>query len=522
MLKLASIFTDHMVLQREKPIAVWGCSDKDEVTIRLYSESDNINEVISASTKKQKFMTWLSPQKASGPYALEVTDGTDKVVFCDVMIGEVWLAGGQSNMEFELHNCNGGADEVNNVTPGKVRYYYTPKIAWYGTEMEEALSQTSWELSTPTNCGKWSAVGYFFAKKLAQNLGVTVGVIGCNWGGTSASCWTSRQKLEQYPELKGYLEEYDEAVKDMDEAAYIKEYEDYVVYQAEFDKNVGNYYMTNPNPTWEEAISLFGENKYPGPMGPRNFSRPYGLYEVMLKQVMPFSLRGFIFYQGEEDDNRPYTYKTLLTAMIEQWREDWQDDTTSFLLVQLPRFRNEGEDDCKNWPFIREAQMLVAKELKNVGLAVTLDLGEDRNIHPLEKKQVGERLAKVALYQTYGMIPSKEALAPQYKECRIENDKVVISFEYAEDGFDVVGDKVDNFEIAGEDKVYVPAMATVDGSNIILKSEEISKPLYARYYWTNYADVNIYGKNGIALAPFRTSLEDGAKANGSRQGRLKN
>ena len=207
----------------------------------------------------------------------------------------------------------------------------------------------------------------------SEKLGVTVGIIGCNWGGTSASCWMSREFLGQQLCLSSYLEEYDSIVAKQDEAEYLKEWEEYLVYQAEFDKNVGNYYATSPNPTWDEAIRLFGENKYPGPVGPRNEHRPCGLYETMVSRIAPYTLAGFLYYQGEEDDHKPYTYYELLSTLVKQWRHDWKDDTLPFMLVQLPIFQGEGEPDYQNWPFIREAQMKLYNTVKNTGIAVILD-----------------------------------------------------------------------------------------------------------------------------------------------------
>jgi sialate O-acetylesterase len=519
MVTVAAVFSNHMVLQRRKRIAVWGQSDASAVEVRL----DGANLAWNRVTGTVNNGTWfveLPPQEAGGPYRLEVACGEERIVFSDVMIGEVWLAGGQSNMEFELQNCKGGAETVSTAKPGAVRFYYTPKVAWSGPELAAAEQASSWELFTPETAAKWSAVGYFFAERIAEELGVTVGVIGCNWGGTSASCWMGREALEEHKCLGSYLEEYDRAMEGFEEEAYIREYEDYVSYQAEFDRKVGEYYQTSPNPTWDEAISLFGESRYPGPMGPRNFTRPCGLYETMLKRVAPYSIAGVIYYQGEEDDHKPYIYKTLLTALISQWRRDWNDEGLPFLIVQLPVFRNEGEDDFGNWPFIREAQMQVFQTVRNTGIAVALELGEDRNIHPLDKKPVGDRLAGQALALVYRQMEEADAFGPVLSGYYVEEDSIILQFQYAECGFAFTSGENPGFEIAGEDKKYYPACFRVRGSQIALWSEAVQKPLFARYCWTNYRKVNVFGANGLPMAPFRTSMYDGAAANGSRQGRL--
>jgi sialate O-acetylesterase len=521
MVTVAAVFSNHMVLQRGKRIAVWGTCDGSEVEVRLVGADSSWNRA-GAAVVDGSWCAELPPQEAGGPYSLEVTSGDDRLVFCDVMIGEVWLAGGQSNMEFELQNCRCGAETVSQAKPGAVRFYYTPKVAWLGQELDAAEQASTWELFTPETAAKWSAVGYFFAERLAKELQVTVGVIGCNWGGTSASCWMGRAALEEHKCLSSYLKEYDDAVEGLDREAYIREYEDYIAYQAEFDRNVGDYYKTSPNPSWDEAVSLFGESRYPGPMGPRNFTRPCGLYETMLKRIAPYTIAGVIYYQGEEDDHKPYTYKTLLTALIEQWRRDWNDDSLPFLLVQLPVFRNEGEDDYGNWPFIREAQMQVYETVKHTGIAVALELGEDRNIHPLDKQPVGVRLADQALAIVYRRIRKADAFGPALTGYYGEEDAIILQFAYADDGFVFTSEADCGFEIAGEDRQYYPACFRTKGNQIALWAEEVQKPLYARYCWKNFRKVDVYGVNGLPMAPFRTSMQDGAAASGSRQGRLIN
>lgn len=518
MLEVAAVFSNHMVLQRRKRIAIWGNSDSKKVQVTLYMDTAQVT--VCQTPVKREWYVELPPQEAGGPYRLEISTGTERLEFVDVMVGEVWLAGGQSNMEFELQNCKGGSDIVLNAKPGDVRFYYTPKVAWLGEEHKQAEAESTWELFEPDACAKWSAVGYFFAKRIADELGVTVGVIGCNWGGTSASCWMGRAALEEHASLNSYLKEYDDATKGMDEEAYLKAHEEYLVYQQEFDRKVGEYYQSNPDANWDEAISLFGENRYPGPMGPRNFTRPYGLYETMIKRVAPYTIAGFIYYQGEEDDHKPYTYATLLSALIAQWRADWKDDTLPFLIVQLPIFRNEGEEDFQNWPFIREAQMRVFETVKNTGIAVALELGEDRNIHPLDKRPVGERLALQALWLVYHRREENQVFGPIYKDYFSQNGQLVLEFEHADDGVRFLPIEDLGFEVAAEDKMYYPANAKSDGNRITLWSEKVEKPAYARYCWNNYRQIGVFGKNGIPLAPFRTSMLDGAKANGSRQGRL--
>ena len=442
---------------------------------------------------------------------MEITDGTETVTFEDVMVGEVWLAGGQSNMELELQNSFEGEKELERIQPSNVRYYYVPKVAYFCDELLEEEEKSTWECAGKEEAAKWSAVAYYFAKEVSEKLGVAVGIIGCNWGGTSASCWTGRKMMEQNKVISSYIEEYDKIVENQTLEEYIKEREEYVVYQAEFDRKVANYYQTCEHPTWVEAISLFGENKYPGSMGPYSECRPSGLYEVMLSRVCPYSLRGFLYYQGEEDDHKPEVYYELLSALIKQWRMDWKEDSLPFLLVQLPVFQNEGEVDYKNWPLIREAQMRAYQTIKNTGIAVILEQGEFGNIHPTKKDIVGKRLALQAFFHVYCLCGEKEAFGPVYRDYFAEGGKMTLLFDHCDGGF-VQDGKVQGFELAGSDKKYYPADFTIEGERIILSSDEVDLPKYARYCWTNYQEIALFGKNGIPLAPFRTSYGDGSRS----------
>lgn len=517
MLVLPAVFSNNMVLQRGKNIAVWGKTDQNSVSVTLSGQN------VKARVQGGSFEVLLAPMEAGGPYELEVTasdeagKAVEQVTYQDVMLGEVWLAGGQSNMELELQNSKDGAEVVKGLNNPMIRFYYTPKVPYVGEELEAEEAKSQWELCTPETAGRWSAVGYYFAEKLAAELGVTVGIIGCNWGGTSASCWVGREALENDRRISPYIEEYDEIVANQDPEEYIKAREAYLIYQAEFDKNVGHYYETAENPTWGEALELFGENQYPGPMGPRSELRPCGLYETMLQRVCPYTLAGFLYYQGEEDDHRPDTYYELLSALVAQWRSDWGDDLLPFMLVQLPMFQNVDEKDYQNWPLIREAQMRLFQTVKNTGIAVILDKGEYGNIHPVEKDSVGWRLADQALYQVYGRGTAGDIFGPIYQSYYIDGSRMVLNFAYAEHGMQCTADSVTGFEIAGADRRYYPADAWLNSDGrVILSAEQVKQPVYARYCWTNYREVTLFGKNGLPVAPFRTSRRDGAVATGSR------
>jgi sialate O-acetylesterase len=314
----------------------------------------------------------------------------------------------------------------------------------------------------------------------------------------------SRESLEEDRDLRSYLEEYDHniSVKTLKEQE--KDYQEYLCFQESWDNRASLCYKENPKIKWHELIELCGPNHYPGPINSYSPFRPNGLYQCMLKRIMPYTLSGFIYYQGESDDHKPLIYQKLLTRLIRQWREDWEDDMLPFLFVQLPMHRNEGDPDYKHWCLIREAQMRTFQTVKNTGIAVILDCGEFNDIHPKNKAPVGERLALQALCNVYERLEEEKAFGPIYRSFTYKDGGIELFFDYAEDGFLIRGDAT-GFEIAGEDKQYKKAQAFIRGNTIFLISDELINPVYARYSWTNYGDVSIFGANTIPLAPFRTS-----------------
>lgn len=555
--RVASVFSDHMVLQREKNIHIFGegKADTKVVVTLLFSDGEKITK--ATETENGKWLAILPPQKAAdgckliidayelGTYACEgeeIRGGefagetksacqTASITYSDVAIGEVWLAGGQSNMEFELQNCAGGLETLKSDGNPNVRFYYTPKESYKNQAFYEAEDKSCWQHFSKENARTWSAVGYYFADRLSKELeGITIGVIGCNWGGTSASAWMSREALLEDKELSSYIEEYEKAcegipVKEQEEA-----YDTYFAFHTEWDKKCGQLYVENPNIQWSEVEEILGPCQWPGPMNVKNPFRPSGLYECMLQRVCPYSMRGFIYYQGESDDHKPRMYYKLFTRMIRQWREDFLDEEMPFLMTQLTMHRYQYDEDFKNWPIIREAQMDAYKTIKNTGIAVIIDCGEFNNIHPLDKFTVGKRLALQALAKVYHVIDEKDAFGPVYENCIYHEKEMEIRFKHVDEGFSVRSEDADakcdvqeessqlknttnnmsqlGFEIAGRDKIFYPADVRIQDAHIFLSSQEVEKPLYARYLWTNYANVYLFGANGLPIAPFRTSKND--------------
>ena len=246
-----------------------------------------------------------------------------------------------------------------------------------------------------------------------------------------------------------------ELMKDRSFEEYIEELNEYNSWYEVWQKKVEQLYAENPQILWSKVLEIAGECRWPEPLGPKSPFRASGLYETMLQRVTPYTLRGFIYYQGESDDHKPKIYGKLLTKLIEQWRNDWEDDELPFILVQLPMFIGREDIDRKNWPIIREEQMRVHKTIKNTGIAVILDCGEFDNIHPLDKETVGHRLALQAFNHVYGK--EVEAYGPIYKELRYLEHGIELVFDHAEGGIQVKGDSAEGFEIAGEDKEFFRA-----------------------------------------------------------------
>ena len=517
--RVRNVFSNHMVLQRGKNIRVFGeCEGDTEVVVKLVL-NDGSEVSAEAVVNDNEWCAILPSQKAQTDCKVVVEakrasngESIETVCFEDVAIGEVWLAGGQSNMEFELKDCKGGKETLENDVNPNVRFYYTPKNPYKTREFYEAEEATCWQTFSSENARNWSAVGYYFARKLSKDLGgVTVGVIGCNWGGTSASTWISREALRDDRDLATYVEEYDKACEGKTLEEQEKAYDDYVAYHAEWEPKCGKLYEENPNITWGEVQEILGPCQYPGPMNAKNPYRPAGLWECMLTRVIPYTLGGVIYYQGESDDHKPQMYYKLMTRLIREWREAFKDLELPFIMTQLTMHKYQYDEDFKNWPIIREAQMDVHRTIKNTGIAVIIDKGEFNNIHPLDKLPVGERLELQALTYVYGLMDREEAYGPVYKSCICHGDKMEVLFDYAGDGFvvknangDILGDAdIVGFEVAGQDKNFVKADAKIKGSKIFVSSSEVARPLYVRYLWTNYGEVNLFGKNGLPVAPFR-------------------
>ncbi len=473
--QLNGLFTDNMVLQQDKKIAVWGTADDGEkVTVSLGDQQ------ASAEAKEGRWIVWLNPMKAGGPIEMKV-NGSNTITLKNVLVGEVWICSGQSNMAWPVSASTDKDKYIAESKNPQIRLYKVPNIT---STKPLADVKGSWVECNPQTVPSFSAVGYFFGKDLNASLKVPVGLINTSWGGTPAESWTSREALEANPALKNMLPNWERYIRD-----------EYPKAQKAYEEKLKK---------WREQT---GEKKPKGkkgaeprpPAGPNAPHRPSCLYNAMIHPLLPFAIRGAIWYQGESNASRAFEYRTLFATMIQDWRKVWNQGDFAFLCVQLAPFEN-GKEQC--WPELREAQFLATQTLPNVGMAVITDLGNRSDIHPKQKAPVGARLALAARAIAYGekIVYS----GPIYSNMKVEGGKVVLSFKHVGGGLVAKDGELKGFTIAGKDQKFVPAKAEISGEQVVVGSPEVTEPVAVRYGWLNCPEVNLFNKEGLPASPFRT------------------
>jgi sialate O-acetylesterase len=484
-LRLDPLFNDHMVIQRNKRFLVWGTgTDGVKVTVTCRGESG------SAEVREGQWSVTLPVMGVGEPCELIVQTEESTITLVDIVFGDVWLAGGQSNMEWPLSKSEGAEFAIAAANLPLLRYYEVPKVAF---EVEGIKFKSNWKTCTPENAADFSAVAYYYARELIASEQVPIGIIGCNWGGTSASCWVGEEVLKADPELSIYTDEFAEQMQGF-------EWQEFKQINREYNDAVGKYNQKFEAGHKGEELGLY---PWPPPLSPHSFMRPSGLYETMLRKVFSYTIKGVIYYQGESDAHRPEMYSRLLEVLILDWRRQWKDPELPFLFVQLPIYACNDNPTGEEWPLIREAQQQTAERVPFTGMAVLLDCGEAADIHPVNKKPVGERLALLALDKIYGR--AVKSSGPVYSGLRLEDGKAVVYFDYAEAGMLIrEGDQLAGFEVAAEGGEFKPAEAEIHGSTVWVSSGQVATPCYVRYGWANVTDANLMGVDGLPAAPFRT------------------
>lgn len=497
--QVSPLFGDHAVLCRGKEIRLFGTAPEGaNVIAELKNAQGRLLGRDTAPAKEGRFLLYLPPQEAQEGCTLAFSCGGEQVICRDILIGEVYLAGGQSNMELELQNADEGPELIRTHDIPQVRYFNVPKFARPGPEADEANRSARWHAVAPGWAKDMSAVGYFFAVKLHETLQTPVGVIDCYWGGTSVTCWMDGEALSRTAEGQRYVKEYDEqwAGKSMED--YLREEGAFFSGLDEWAKKADALKKAHPEYSTKEINALIGPcPPWNPPVGEGSPFRPKGLFHTMLERVIPAALTGVLFYQGEEDTWRTKRYDILLASFIQRLRELFVDETLPFLNVQLPMWIDAAaEKDSLTWPPLRLAQQLVSRQVAHTDLAILLDQGEFDNIHPTDKRVVGERLCDCALRTVYGL-PAPVAPAAVGKSARDGVLRILLDQPVTDRGR---GEFC--MEIAGEDGIFHPADTVVAGREIFLSCPQAPRPVMARYAWRDYVIVRLFGENGLPLRPF--------------------
>jgi sialate O-acetylesterase len=433
-----------------------------------------------------KWLVRLDKLKAGGPFEMTIT-GKSTVTLKNVLVGEVWVCSGQSNMWWPITMTANSKEAIGNSTNPMLRLYTVPqRVA--GTP-KTALGE-SWVECGPKTVATFSAVAYYFGRDLQKARDVPVGLIHTSWGGTRAEAWTTRPVIESLGEYRAEMR------------AANRDLENYAWALLDYQYEMGRY---NQLAAAAKKKGLKPPDAPKAPMHPaanpnHGFS---GLYNAMIAPLQPYAISGAIWYQGESNAGQAFQYRTLFPAMIKSWRSTWGQGDFPFLFVQLaPFMKIEKEPIESAWAELRDAQLHTALTVPKTGMAVITDVGDPADIHPQKKEPVGARLALAARALAYG--EKIEYSGPTYDRMKVENGKVVLSFKHVGGGLVAKDGPLQGFTIAGEDRKWVNADAEVQGDQVIVKSDKVTDPVAVRYGWTNCPVVNLWNKAGLPASPFRT------------------
>jgi len=498
------LFSDGAVLQRGQPVPVWGTArDGEKVTVEFN------NQKVSTTAAAGKWSVNLKPMKEGGPFTMKIT-GDNAMTVNNLLVGEVWVCSGQSNMEWPFNRAHNAKEERPKAVYPKIRMFTVQKKVSIKPQSEAA---GAWVECSPETVGGFSGVGYFFARDLHQKLGVPVGMIHSSWGGTPAQAWTSLEGFGTDPELKGYHDAATQklATYDADVTAFTAKQEEFVTKNREWNETVAKVYQESLK-SWNEAVAKAKQAGQPLPAKPEPSSPqpkapphpdggphgPTSLYNGMLAPIIPYGIKGAIWYQGESNAGQSKQYRTLFPAMIADWRVRWKQGDFPFLFVQIAPFKGQP-------PEIREAQFLTLAKVQNSAMAVTTDVGNANDIHPSQKEPVGQRLALGARALAYG--EKIEYSGPLYDSMVEKDGKIILNFTHVGGGLVAKGGELKGFTIAGEDKNFVPAEAKIQGSTIVVSAAGVTQPKAVRYGWANVPDVNLFNQEDLPASPFRTDVD---------------
>ncbi|MEI6491626.1 MAG: sialate O-acetylesterase [Verrucomicrobiota bacterium] len=506
-IKPNALFSDNAVLQQNVSIPVWGTAKEGEKVAVTFD-----GETGTAVAKDGKWMVRLKPHKAGGPYTMTIA-GENTITANNILVGEVWICSGQSNMAFKFPGSTTATTEAPAANYPKLRMFNVDHKLAINPQADES---GKWIECSPSTVKDFSAVGYFFGRDIHKATGVPVGMIHTSVGGTGAQLWTSLTGLQKEPSLRGYVEDVSSAKAKCDPAAEAKYTQDVADYERKlkaWDETTGKEFGqaivawnaecaknktagTQPPPRPEPAL--------PKPRPPVD---PVGktataLFNGMVAPLIPYAIKGVIWYQGESNNGKPFEYRTLFPRLIADWREKWGEGDFPFLFVQIAPYK----DDV---PEVREAQFLTWKKTPNTAMAVTVDVGDANNIHPKQKEPVGQRLAIAARALVYG--EKIEYSGPEYDSMKVDKNRAILNFNHIGSGLVAKDGPLKGFTIAGADKHFVEAKAEIRGDTVVVTSEQISSPAAVRYGFTNIPDGNLWNKEGLPASTFRTDPESMTK-----------
>ena len=478
---LPAVFSDGMVLQQKTAAAIWGWASPDEEILITNTWS---KQIVRAKTGASgKWTATVQTPLAGGPYSIKIK-GQTEIELRDVLVGEVWLCSGQSNMGFSLKSAYKAKEEIAAADFPAIRYFSVKRQ--YGAKEFDDAPGSVWEKTSPQTAGNFSAVAYFFARKIHQQKGVPVGLVFSAWGGTPAEAWTPSAVLKEDTVLNRYNQRWMDMFKTVgkDSAAYHVALDEWEAKRKTADSNN----VKKP----QEPASLISFN--------RPWREPSVLFNGMINPVIPFALKGVLWYQGESNVSYAGEYVSLFGSMIKSWRQRWNNKPLPFYFVEIAPFRyNDMEAAAR----LRDAQQRVAATVPQTAAVTTVDVGNMADQHPTHKKEVGERLAAIALNKLYGE-KNVAFSGPELKKAVVQNEKLALEFNkalstkngQAPAGFEI-GYKGPNGAL-----LFVPAEASLQNNNVTIWSEAVSRRAAVRYAWLQIGEANLAGKGGLPVAPF--------------------
>lgn len=487
--RLPALFTDHMVLQQNAPLPVWGWAEPEQqVTVRFDGQ-----EKQTTADADGRWQVTLDPIAApAGGDLVVIAEGETRVR--DVAVGEVWVCSGQSNMEWPVAASFNARLDIASGDQPDIRLITVRNV---GTQTRDADFPGAWERATPEAVAQFSAVGYLFGRRLQQVLDVPVGLIDNAWGGSAAEAWVPRERLEGEELYAPLLQRWAAQEEELDEDQA----------RAEFDENLERWRRQ------ANRAKAAGQRPPERPVSGHPLlgnHRPGNLFNARNAPLIPYAIRGVIWYQGESNAGRAAQYGELFPLMIQSWRDEWDQGPFSFYWVQLADFMREatGPEESE-WAELREAQTQTLDRLENTGQAVIIDIGDAADIHPRNKQEVANRLARLALAKDYGVdLPSE---SPRCESIAVADGKVTVEFNAVGGGLKTWdGPDVQGFTIAGQDRQWRPAQAKiVDRDTVEVWSDEVAEPVAVRYAWANNPVCNLYTVEGLPVTPFRTDTWPG-------------